>query len=155
MLSVKKRICLGWVALASLGCVQVERTGLLGFRIRPGNISTEAQGYLNRVEQQPLTFYMPEQEAEEAWGRAGDWFIRGFSDTRLTSATSDMLETSSPISSQRHAYNVTRTRSDNGFQFSVRCETGGKTGSSESWHNARILAHFIATGELRPEWIDK
>lgn len=120
-----------------------------------GEVSAEEQGYLDKVKQQPLTFYVSIEANEVAWGRAGDWFIRGHSSMRLRRATIDEFDTDDPLQSLDYGYKVTRMRVGDRFQYSVRCVEGSDGGIYESWYNARLLAHYIETGRLFPRFIDK
>lgn len=100
----------------------------------------------------PLEFGVPKDESNAAWGRAQS-FVGKYSGMKLQVATDFVLQTYNSIEG-RAAYQVVRSPGVDKDIFTVNCSN--TIFYKEADANARILAHFIQTGEIPfPELITR
>lgn len=118
-------------------------------------LTAEQQAYFQQVQAMPTTFTVLKAEAEDAWGRAQS-FIGRFSSMKIQTATDFVIQTYNPLSNAvQYGYYVTRTPMGEQMQFDVQCVTGNLFASGNANQNAKVLAYYIKTGELRPEFISR
>jgi hypothetical protein len=111
--------------------------------------------YLGMVKLQPTTFSINKNKAEMGWGRA-QGFIGKYSSMKLEIATNYILQTFNPAQSHvDFGYYVTRTPSDSTDEFSIECVYGNMFTQSDATLNAKIMAYYIATGVIKPEFVKK
>ena len=108
----------------------------------PGKLWTQEKEYFEKVIAFPTTFSLPNSEAEAAWGRAKS-FVAQY---RIMQPHTYLIS---------YGYNVTRTSMGDKTQFTVECLSDHKDNKSREQENARILAYYMATGELDPNFIHR
>jgi hypothetical protein len=102
--------------------------------------ATGKKEYFEKAMAFPTTFSLPNSEDEAAWGRAKS-FVAQY---RIMQPHTYLIS---------YGYNVTRTSMGDKTQFTVECLSDHKDNKSREQENARILAYYMATGELDPRFI--
>ena len=105
---------------------------------------------------------MDKKNIVAAWGRAQS-FIGKYSSEKLQTATDYILETTLPGQHETSfgsvsfcGYSITKTPVQDNFEISVKSNTGKAIArKADADMNAKILAYYIATGEIRTEMIAK
>lgn len=149
-------VALAALTLGAAGCT-------IGGVIRSNEVVVpEDQAYLKELETQPLTFEISRAAAEDAWGRAHT-FLSKYSSMKIQSASDYALQTFNPIfqpamlppslGSVTYGYHVLRTPDGDKFKFEVAClrvqhPMKDAEIARTADRNARILAHYIVTGQL-------
>jgi len=135
--------------------VLVISVGIIGINGCAGHISPEIQAYDMRVLNQPTMFTIPTEQAEEAWARAQQ-FIATLSSYRIQTATDYVIQTYMTDSTwPQFGYSVTRTISGNGTTFVVKGYCSNRFSTDRSQYNAHALAHYMVTGELIEQRINR
>ncbi len=121
------------------------------FSLRP--LDWDEREYLNRAMQSELTFQVPANESDAAWGR-----VRGFMDAHssmpVSVSTDAVLQTDDPGDSRAFGYVARRASNESGSQFLVQCLPGKDPRKKEcAVQNEHILAHYARTGEIVPRLI--
>ena len=105
-------------------------------------LTPQGKEYFEKVIAFPTTFSLPNSEAEAAWDRAKS-FVAQY---RVLQAHTYMIT---------YGYNISRTPMGDKTQFAVECISDNKFNESREQENARILAYYMATGELDPGFIHR
>lgn len=136
---------------------------------QPTRLTPAELAYLNELRRcQHIFFTISGSEADEAWQRAHAWVAK-YSLMEIETATDCVIKTYRPTRIRRgYAYSVARVpHNDNGdnteFQFVVKCfqcgifdgPLGPDSKASNENRNARMLAHYIKTGEMDPKFLAK
>lgn len=118
-------------------------------------VSPEIQAYDMRVMSQPTTFTVPTEKAEEAWSRAQQ-FIATLSNFRIQTSTEYVIQTYMMESSwPKYGYSVTRTISGNNTNFVVKGYCTNMFSGDFAQYNAHALSHYMVTGELIEQRINR
>lgn len=135
------------------------------------SLTQEHRDYLAKISNEPLTIKVSEQDAPKYWQRANYW-VSAYSGMKLQIANDVTIQTYNPLDHGAvlditYGYNVyRRPLEDKNFEIRVEClasrriyptnaETIRKVWEQRRDLNARILAHYIRTGEVREEMILK
>jgi len=105
-------------------------------------LTPQGKEYFEKVIAFPTTFSLPNSEAEAAWDRAKS-FVAQY---RVLQAHTYMIT---------YGYNISRTPMGDKTQFAVECISDNKFNESREQENACILAYYMATGELDPNYIHR
>ncbi|MHB8811282.1 MAG: hypothetical protein ACYC9M_14925 [Desulfobulbaceae bacterium] len=133
--------------------VSVGMIGLIGCAAR--QVSPEIQAYDMRVMSQPTTFTIPTEKAEEAWSRAQQ-FVATLSSFRIQTSTEYVIQTYMIDSSwPKYGYSVTRTVSGNNTNFMVKGYCTNIFSGDRADYNAHALSHYMVTGELMEQRINR
>lgn len=118
-------------------------------------LTQEQRDFAGRANNYPTSFTLPNEQAEEAWGRA-QVFIATYSNMKLQIATQYVLQTFNPVGNwPRYGYNVTRMQSAGETQFAVQCMCSNMFNGKQAQQNASMLSYYMVTGELEPRFIYK
>ena len=109
----------------------------------------EEQSYLDDAMRQPLQFDVPASENNAAWGRAQDYLAK-FSQLKIQTSTSDLLDTYSPSERGQIGYKINRIPGHVSTQFSVDCVAADASDAHLANRNAHLLAYYIALGRPVP-----
>ncbi len=75
---------------------------------------------------------------------------------KIQIATEYVLQTYNPPKNEMNfGYSVTKTVINDSISYSVDCFSGSAMARSISSRNAKILSHYIQTGEIREELVIK
>jgi|GEM_PF-1024724 len=148
------------LVLLSMSCLFLYSCTLL---LQQEPLDPEDQAYIDKVQSFPyfnkydttLSFRLPREEAEDAWGRT-QVFIEKWSDMKVARITDYVIETYMPpkTGEGRFGYKAIRTPMGNEVRFDITCESGYRFASGGANMNAHILAYYAKTGELRPKFIN-
>jgi hypothetical protein len=151
-----KKILLTSLALSASGCV------LHGIIPTNEPMTNADREYLQKIADQSLRFEIPKAEADAAWGRA-QTFVAKHSSMKIQTASDFVIQTYNPIfepapippslGSVTYGYNISRNAIGDKFVFDVECTRvrhamKDKEIAATADRNARILAHYIITGEM-------
>jgi hypothetical protein len=116
----------------------------------------EQQQYLNEVNQFPVQFMMPKTAADDAWGRAQS-FIGQYGTMKIKLVTDYIIQTynaSDPNQNDFYfAYTITKAPIDQNVQFNVNCTTGDFVSDAATTLNAHILAYYMSTAVVEPDFL--
>ena len=123
--------------------------------VKQRQLTGEEISYDYRILNQPTTFSLPNEKAEEAWSRANQ-FIATNSSYKIQTANSYIIQTYSSSSAlPMFGYNVSRSTNGNMTLFVIQCFHSNMFSKKEADYNAHALAHYMVTGELMPNRIFK
>ncbi len=109
----------------------------------------DGYGVLTRaINQQPLTFSVPIEDAPTSWGRATDWLVR-YSYLKIQSTSENLIQTYSPTVSTCDGCvgtSVSRIPRRDSITFSVQCWSNTEGGGIIAEEFAHRMAYFMATG---------
>jgi hypothetical protein len=125
----------------------------------------EERAYLKRVMKTPIVFTVPNEKAEEIWGRIHS-FIGRYSSMEIWIATDYVIQTYEPRGFFDYGYIVVRTPKEDDFEFSIECmgisvlktlttKTITNKNDKVCNRNAHLLAYFALSGEEVPWLIRK
>ena len=118
-------------------------------------VSPEIQAYDSRVMAQPTTFSVQIEKSEEVWSRAQQ-FIATLSSFRIQTATNYVIQTYMTESSwPKYGYSVTRTTNGDRATFVVQCFCTNMFSKDRATYNAHALAHYMVTGEVIDQRINR
>ena len=118
-------------------------------------ITPEIQAYDRRVMSQPTSLSVPSENSEEVWSRAQQ-FIATLSSFRIQTATDYVIQTYMMESSwPKYGYSVTRTTSGDRTNFIVQCFCTNMFSKDRANYNAHALAHYMITGEVIDQRINR
>lgn len=100
--------------------------------------------YVDKVMKYPLTFSVPKEIADEAWGRI-NMFILRYSGARLGVASNFIIQTQEPRLTSEFGYEAARAPRGNTVEFMVMCWAPALAKMAEI--NSHTLAYYAATGE--------
>ena len=143
MLSLKRHfLIVSAVVLLIIGCA--------GQQVTP-----EIQAYDTRVMSQPTSFSLPTENSTEAWSRAHQ-FVATLSSFRMQTVTDYVIQTYMMESAwPKYGYSVTRTTSGDRTNFSVQCFCTNRFSGKNAEYNAHALAHYMVTGEVIDQRINR
>ena len=95
-----------------------------------------------------------EADAKTAWERT-QVFISKYSSMKIQTATDVLVETYNANELGEYAYKATRLTVSEGTEVEVWCVSGSWLNAGNAKMNTRILAHYVATDELMPEFVNK
>lgn len=115
------------------------------------------QNLLNAMMTTPLTFTMPKNQAEDAWGRAQN-FVNTYASVKIQLATKYLLNTYNPTPKAPWGYAISRVAlDDRTMSFTVNCLYGRmhekNPPNDEISQNAHAAAYYILTGQLSPDLV--
>jgi hypothetical protein len=143
-----------WQAVAGTdtGYVEKDEWGTAAQR----DAAIQEQKYAVAIMAHPLEFTVPLSDDQEVWGRA-QYFLNKYGDMKVQVATDFMVETYNPISGGDCGYSVNRLPSKTGVTFTVNANYKAASmledALSRATQNAHVLAYFMKTGEVRPNFI--
>ena len=113
----------------------------------PAATTPEANAYLARAMAAPLTFTVPKDKSDEAWGRVNSFIVK-YSTMKVQTVSDYIIQTYNPIDNF-HAWGYTANRMTQGdaVEISVTC-TYAWGHEKTATRNAHILALYAVTGEL-------
>lgn len=126
-------------------------------------LAPEDQVYLNRAMACPLIFIIEKDHIGEAWSRAQTW-IAQYSDMKIQISTDYVIQTYNPTKMGaefiapvvKYGYSITSVLNSTSYTITVQCFSNtlimSKAGIDR---NSHILAYFIQTGEIKPQFIYK
>jgi len=119
----------------------------------PKAIDEDGRAYLARVMQAPLIFTVAKERSDEVWSLVNS-FIANYSSMKVQTASDYIISTYNPSDVIHYGYSATRAIKAEGIEIVVMCFSGGLSQVKKiPEQNARILALYLQTGELRPEFI--
>ena len=123
------------------------------------SFTPEQEAYMTRARQCPLTISVAKgSEAEIAWSRAHS-FITQYSSMKIQTATEYTIQTYNPIRRGGfkidYGYSLSKLLTEDDVQMTVRCFSNNEYADHLVDHNAHLLAHYMKTGELMPELINR
>jgi len=118
-------------------------------------VSPDVQAYDMRALSQSTVFSIPTEKAEEAWSRAQQ-FIATLSSFRIQTSTEYVIQTYMMESSwPKYGYSVTRTINGNNTNFIVKGYCTNMFSGDRALYNAHALSHYMVTGELIEQRINR
>lgn len=121
---------------------------ILVFAAGCATMTPAQKSYMAKVNAAPTTFRIPKSQSDNAWQRA-QVFVSKHSSMKVQTATSNILETFNPSSSDvSFGYNINRLDVGDSTEFSVSCVTGNIFAGGQATDDAHICADYIQTGEL-------
>jgi len=119
-------------------------------------LTPEEATYLDRINKAPLTFTLPKDEADKAWGRIQAW-VALYSPAKIRVASDFIIQTESLRVDLKYAYIVTRAPKGEVMDFTIKCDINSFVygPADKQYRNARILAHYAMTAELMPKFISQ
>lgn len=119
----------------------------------PKATDEDGRAYLARVMQTPLIFTVPKERSDEVWSLVNA-FIANYSSMKVQTASDYIISTYNPTDVLHYGYSATRAIKAEGIEITVMCFSGGLSHAKRiPEQNARVLALYLQTGELRPEFI--
>ena len=104
--------------------------------------------WLEGVDSVQTTFRLPADVSDIAWDRA-QHFIERHSAVTIEHMSSSVIRTFNPqLGTRRCGYVVHRQPIDEDVEFDVECVVGDPIHMATGDRNARLLAHYMKTGEL-------
>lgn len=135
-----KRLLLFLAVLGLAACAGRQKVGL----------TPEENEFLDRLDSVETRFTLPSDVSEVAWQRART-FIDRYSWVSLHTVTENEISTFNPDAGVQQCGYVVRKRSQgDDVEFAVECVAGHNSHLGAADRNARILAHYMKTGELPP-----
>jgi hypothetical protein len=122
-------------------------------------LSADEQASLDLAMGTPLTFIAPRDASIQSWDRAQE-FVNRYSSMSLRSTTeSSVVSYETPVyqsvpspvesgSSIRYGYSVSRSSSQEGIQYTVKCTPSSALGDKSADQNGHIAAYYIMTGRI-------
>lgn len=111
-------------------------------------LTEQDREFLDRLDSAGTTFALPPDVSDIAWERARSFIDRN-SWTMVHSVTETEIRTFNPPAGGDHfGYIITRMKDQDSHHFNVECVAGSSAGVGTAFRNARILAHYMKTGEL-------
>ena len=105
---------------------------------------------LARAMATPLTFTVPKDKSDEAWGRVNS-FIARYSTMKIQTASDYIIQTYNPTDKfNAYGYTANRMTKGDAVEISVDC-VYVESYQKQAIRNAHLLAHYAATGELVDE----
>jgi hypothetical protein len=153
-----RRLCV-LVLLVAVGCASAEPA------------TQEERDYIAKVMREPTdpggnrfissatTFTVPTSGAPEAWARAQS-FVAKYSSMKIQLVNDFLIDTYNPSKvtlAFNYGYNVVKTpMPGDKVEIVVSCtHNQGLLSSDNAARNAKILAHYMKTGELNPRFITR
>jgi hypothetical protein len=134
--------------------VSFSLTALLGCATT-SELSSSQQAFLAAAMATPLTFTLPQDQAEAAWTRA-QTFVQRFSTMKLQALTPHVIRTyDSTGTSPAFGYYLRKVPKGGETQFTVECMCSNMFPSDQSIENAHLLAYYMKTGNLDPELVNR
>jgi len=148
-----KIAALAALAVVCAACV-ISPAAMDRLKDRPPTATDEdGRAYLARAMQASLTFTVPKERSDEVWSLVNS-FIAHYSSMKVQTASDYIISTYNPDAIYNYGYSATRAIRADGIEFAVMCFSGGNPPVQRiSNQNAHILALYLQTGELRPEFI--
>jgi hypothetical protein len=112
-------------------------------------LTSSERNYLDKIsEPHELTIFR-EDQIKDVWGRAQGW-IAMYSSMKIQTATDFVIETYNPIGSwPRFGYKIIKEPTRGGYHILIECF------SSKAKRNAQILAYYLRTGDMMPQFINR
>jgi len=112
-------------------------------------MSQEEKDYLDKANNQPVSFSLSKNEEKEAWSRA-QRFVSTYSPGPVAVVTDVIIQTNT---SRTYDYNYVVNKSESGDSvgISVKCNYFNIMNKGDADQNAHILAYYMKTGDWPPK----
>ena len=115
---------------------------------RHARLTPQEEAFLERLDSVQTTFRLPADVADIAWERA-HYFIEEHSWVPIEVDTETLIRTGAPrLQIRQCGYSITRQVEGEEVEFSVECIAGEQHHIAAADRNARMMAHYMMTGEL-------
>lgn len=121
-------------------------------------LTPEEQAYLAKVNATSPTFEVEKAKSDEAWSR-GNSFINRFSGMRIQSSNDYLVSTYDPNASDSGTigYTLMKELQGNKVKFTITCQSQAlnfKYTPDVCRTNEKLMARYMATGELNEKFVD-
>lgn len=115
---------------------------------RNTTLTPAEEEWLEGIDSVQTTFRLPADVSDIAWDRAKH-FIERRSAVSIEAMSPTVIRTFNPqLGTRRCGYVVRRRPDDSEVEFEVECVVGDPVHMGTGDRNARLLAHYMKTGEL-------